>query len=706
VLEKPRIDVSIPNYHIEGEIGRGGIATVYLAVQKSLNREVALKVMSPALAADPNFTERFMREGRTVAQLSHPNIVTIHDIGVSDYHHYIAMEYVQGGSLTKYLVNQPSPRWGLAVIQQIASALGYAHRQGFIHRDVKPENILFREDGTAVLTDFGIAKSTHDDDSQLTTVGTIVGTPRYMSPEQADGRGTDPRSDIYALGVILYEMLAGHPPYQGPDSLSTLYAHVNEPIPSLPEEVETLQPLIDSMLAKQLEDRVPDCRTLVNIIRMIQRDGKVPTLQNAKSSPDWASSVSPSADYSPKSPGRRRPTLGSTSRRRTTSVDPYQDLSSPTLLLRWGLAAALPVAILIALVYFITADSPSPEIQPEVTAELPTATPTASRLPVPDAEQNPVLEVSPPPMVTSLYQPPPDEKDQASMPQSGETIVQAQAPIYTQEQIGDLLALAERQVEQEQLAEPPGDNALETYKAVIDAEPDNQQAKQALADLAEHYLELAQQQSIAKDHGSALLYAERGLEAVPEFEELLVLKEAVAQSLDAETLFDRAENYYYGRGVGVNYATAFEWYQRAAQYGHAKAQFGLAVSYANGQGIARNENSALRWFRRAAAQGDQEAMHYLGLGLLFGEYPDPDEAANWFQKLADNEYQPSYRVLSWLYTSGTGVSQSIKQSIRWSVKAAMKRSPNNPYRKSVVDWDSRLEEVYSGAESNPDPDQR
>lgn len=693
---KQRIDVRIDNYRIENEIGRGGIATVYLAIQKSLGRKVALKIMSPALAAEPNFTERFIREGRTVAQLTHPNIVTIHDIGVSDYHHYIAMEYVEGGNLPQYMQDKPNPLWCLTVIRQVASALGYAHAQGFVHRDVKPENVLFRNNGTAVLTDFGIAKSI-ESEAQLTTIGTIVGTPRYMSPEQADGRGTDPRSDIYALGVILFEMLAGHPPYQGPDSMSTLYAHVHEPIPSLPLPMQPLQPLVDSMLAKRAQDRVPDCKTLVNIIRLVLRDGKVPILPDTSRTPLSALPDISGADDIVGSGSRRAP--GKERRRRMWRAQTDDDLSSPAVLVRRALAAAVPVTVLIALVYAITPDT---RLVSEVDTVQPVSIPSPQTVSTPSVTlpQETFAEASPPPMVTFLYEPPTVKSEE------GRAIrrrVEPQTPTLDQAQIDRLIAQARRQVEREQLAHPAGDNALETYQTVLEAAPDDERAKHGLEGLAAQHLKLARQESSANDFGKALLYAERGLAAIPNHRNLQSLKDLAEKNLDAEASFGRAETYYYGRGVRVDYARAVEWYQRAALNGHAEAQFSLAVSYANGQGIAQNESAALQWFRRAAVQGDLEAQYFLGLGLLFGEFPDPDEAANWIQRVAESKYAPSYRVLSWLYTTGTGTPQSIKESIRWSVKGAVKGSGRDPDRKAVGRWEIQFKEA-SSSETVPDPD--
>jgi serine/threonine-protein kinase PpkA len=204
------MDITIPGFDIEGEIGEGAMATVYLAVQRSLQRKVALKIMAAGLAADPSFCERFLREGRTLARLSHPHTVTIHDIGNVDALYYMAMEYLPNGTLKERIAAGLSAELGLVYIRQIASALGYAHAQGLVHRDVKPANILFRANGVAVLSDFGIAKSL-DDRTQFTQAGFAVGTPSYMSPEQARGQDIDGRADLYALGVVFYEILVGAP---------------------------------------------------------------------------------------------------------------------------------------------------------------------------------------------------------------------------------------------------------------------------------------------------------------------------------------------------------------------------------------------------------------------------------------------------------------------------------------------------------------
>jgi serine/threonine-protein kinase PpkA len=262
--------IEIPGYRLIRPLGRGGMATVYLAVQESVQREVALKVMSPTLQSDAQFGERFLREARIAAKLRHPHVVQVHDVGVAADHHYIAMEYLPGGAA---LTRNGAPRevpFALRVVREIAGALTYAQSKGVVHRDIKPDNILLREDGAAVLTDFGIARAS--DNTSMTRTGAIIGTPHYMSPEQARGLPLDGRADLYSLGIVFYELLLGRVPYQADDSLAVGIMHITAPLPKLPPHLAGLQPLLDRMLAKEPAQRHRDGAEVAQAIEALERE--------------------------------------------------------------------------------------------------------------------------------------------------------------------------------------------------------------------------------------------------------------------------------------------------------------------------------------------------------------------------------------------------------------------------------------------------
>lgn len=249
------VDIDIPGYTILRPIGEGGMASVFLAVQKSLEREVALKVMSPVLAANAEFASRFLIEGKITAKLQHPNLVTVYDIGTHNGVYYLAAEYIPGGTLKERVTEGGlNVAETLDVISDIAQGLDFAHQKGFVHRDVKPGNVLYRNDGRVVLADFGIAKAM-DGSNSSTVAGASIGTPDYMSPEQARGEPVDGRSDLYSLGTMFYEILVGHPPYQASDPFTVALMHVTHPIPVLPEPYEWLQPLIQGLMAKNPAER-------------------------------------------------------------------------------------------------------------------------------------------------------------------------------------------------------------------------------------------------------------------------------------------------------------------------------------------------------------------------------------------------------------------------------------------------------------------
>jgi serine/threonine protein kinase len=253
-------------YEIIEELGRGGMAMVYRAKDRQLEREVAVKVLPFSLAFDTEFVERFQREARTAAQLEHPNIIPIYRVGRSGRVIYFVMKFLRGSSLSAILgvrkkLNPPEIR---RLLLEAGSALGYAAQRGIVHRDIKPDNIMFDEFGQSLLTDFGIAKAASG--QKLTGTGMSIGTPHYMSPEQARAQPIDGRSDIYSLGIVAYQCLTGTVPYDGEDSFSIGYKHITEPIPTpslITADERRLFEVIKRMLMKDPFDRFQTCEELI-----------------------------------------------------------------------------------------------------------------------------------------------------------------------------------------------------------------------------------------------------------------------------------------------------------------------------------------------------------------------------------------------------------------------------------------------------------
>ncbi|MFD3517289.1 Stk1 family PASTA domain-containing Ser/Thr kinase [Streptomyces sp. NPDC058657] len=235
-------------YRVEARIAVGGMATVYRAVDTRLDRELALKVMHPALAADSSFVDRFIREAKSVARLAHPNVVGVFDQGTDGSYVYLAMEYVAGCTLRDVLRERGAlrPRAALDILEPVLAALGAAHRAGFVHRDMKPENVLIGDDGRVKVADFGLVRAV---DTVTSTTGSVLGTVSYLAPEQIEHGSADTRADVYACGVVLYEMLTGAKPHSGGTPAQVLYQHLNEDVPPPSAAVPGLALELDELVA-------------------------------------------------------------------------------------------------------------------------------------------------------------------------------------------------------------------------------------------------------------------------------------------------------------------------------------------------------------------------------------------------------------------------------------------------------------------------
>ncbi|WP_093784536.1 Stk1 family PASTA domain-containing Ser/Thr kinase [Actinacidiphila guanduensis] len=261
-------------YRVEGRIAVGGMATVYRAVDTRLDRLLALKVMHPALATDTAFVERFIREAKAVAKLAHPNVVGVFDQGTDGTYTYLAMEYIAGCTLRDVLRERGAlqPRAALDILEPVLAALGAAHRAGLVHRDMKPENVLIGDDGRVKVADFGLVRAV-DTHTSIST-DKVLGTVHYLAPEQI-GRGTvDQRTDVYACGIVLYEMLTGRKPYQGDTPTKVMFGHVNEDVPAPSATVPAIAPELDALVcraaARHPQARPADAVELLAEVRAVR----------------------------------------------------------------------------------------------------------------------------------------------------------------------------------------------------------------------------------------------------------------------------------------------------------------------------------------------------------------------------------------------------------------------------------------------------
>ncbi|MGZ8411494.1 MAG: serine/threonine-protein kinase [Gemmatirosa sp.] len=270
---------------VERRLGSGGMAAVFLARHAVLDTPLAVKVLHPHLAREAEMRERFRREAEAAARLRHPHICPILDYGWGPGVEYLVMPFLGGGSLADAMSGRRTiaPDRAAAVVAQAAQGLDYAHRHGVVHRDVKPDNVLFDEEGHAIVTDFGIASARFH--ARMTATGRAMGTPHYMSPEQAMGRLLDGRSDVYALGVLLYEMLSGDPPFDGADSYSVGYKHVHEaPVPievAAPGVPPALAAIVMRCLAKSADERFQRANDLSDALLGFLVDRGAPELRSA-----------------------------------------------------------------------------------------------------------------------------------------------------------------------------------------------------------------------------------------------------------------------------------------------------------------------------------------------------------------------------------------------------------------------------------------
>src|SRR5262245_13430067 len=295
-------------YTLEARLGEGGMAAVFQSHHPQFHRPVAIKVLPPTIGQDPSFRARFEREGRTIAGLNHPNIIRVYDIDEADGLFYMVMDLLPGGTLESRIRAGGLDRiWSTDIVVKMAEALEYAHARGVIHRDIKPSNILLDGEGQPVLADFGIARLVQGEgEPSLTSAGMVMGTPAYMAPEQLTGGQPDARSDIYSLGVVLYQILAGRAPFTG-DTMAVVSAHLTKQPQPLRDHVRDLPPALDAVvlqaLEKQPEHRFKSAGVFAQALRSAAADLEPGVVRVASTARDLAAPTFGGVSLPPARPG-------------------------------------------------------------------------------------------------------------------------------------------------------------------------------------------------------------------------------------------------------------------------------------------------------------------------------------------------------------------------------------------------------------------
>lgn len=524
--------IEIPGYQIKREIGQGGMASVHLAVQTSLERQVALKVMSSALATDPTFTRRFLQEARTLASLAHANIVQVFDVGVTPNQlHYFSMQYLPGGDFVARVQRGLDEAELKRVLVGVAKALTYAHERGYVHRDVAPGNILFDSADNPVLTDFGIALAASQS-ARITSTGFSVGTSHYMSPEQARGGEIDARSDLYSLGVLCWYGLAGKPPFDGNDGFAVAYAHVFEPIPRLPAEQAHWQDFIDRCLAKDPKDRYADASGALAAIdavpvaaRARNGDSAVRPAEPVVSKPAAATVALTRPDGVRIAPPKPAPAAKPAPPKPPAAKPPAATAAGPAgrsgggLWLGIAAVGVIGAAALGGYVWF-TSKSPSPVVPANVAVSTPATTPPPPAVPPPTPVPPLVVETPAPvassetPAVASgadtaidaLASVPPETlpgADDLAVPGDPEVPAGptpllmddgtpgnlAQVPTV-EDPVLKLVRLGRGDLAAQRYSTPPNQNAVDRFKLALRIDARDKGAKQGLVDTAKAYITL------------------------------------------------------------------------------------------------------------------------------------------------------------------------------------------------------------------------
>lgn len=516
--------IDIPGYLVRRELGAGGMASVYLAVQTSLDREVALKVMAPALAVDPTFSKRFLQEARMLASLAHPNIVQVYDVGVTQTQlNYFSMQHLSGGDFAQRVRIGLSEKDLVRVLEGVANALGYAHQRGYVHRDVAPGNILFDVNDTPVLTDFGIARAISQA-ARITSAGISIGTSHYMSPEQARGGDVDARSDLYGLGVLTWFGLTGKPPYEGADGFAVSYAHVFEPIPRLPPAQAHWQPIIDKALAKDPADRYQSADEFVAALSRFDARAAAPAPAPEAEAPTRVIKRDAVA-----AAAAARATAEPAARAHVPATEPASsvvDAAPAPAGKRWiPVVLAIVGALVVAGVGYAVfapksstttaAVRPAPA-KPAPEAPRPVDTPVATA-PSPPPPADPAAGTTAAPVISDTVAST-DVTAEATDVASEEPLDLSKVPTVV-DPVVELVRLARADLAGQRLTNPPRTNAFERFSLALRIDAKSKPAAQGVVDTARAYVDLAEKAWTAgnpKEFTDFLAKAEEVAATVPD----------------------------------------------------------------------------------------------------------------------------------------------------------------------------------------------
>jgi serine/threonine protein kinase len=665
------IGTTLGQYRITEQIGEGGMATVYKAYQPSLDRFVAIKVLAALHARTPGFKERFFREAKAVAQLSHPNILPVYDVGMENDICYLVMKCIVGCSMRDLMGDKMELRQVCRYIDQVSGALDHAHERGIIHRDIKSHNLLL-EGEWVFLMDFGIAKIM-EASTVLTSAGELMGTPCYMSPEQASGKPVDHRTDIYSLGIVLYEMITGTVPFKGETPYGVIYKHIHEALPlprnfrpDLPEIVERV---VLKALAKSPDQRYDSAGRLAEALR-----------EAVASTTPTVAQKSPQASSSPQDDASTRTLLKSPPAQETEPMIPPP---GPTVAEESGSPPrrSRPAVLITASVLLILAGALAAVLYHGGLLRVPGPAPDQARRETPTPARSATLQVESTPPAAAIH-----------------------------------VDGVHRGVTPTVLDLPPGDHRVRLELAGFDVWEDRVQlvegGKYPIRVDLKPVVRAASLTIDSTPRGAEILidgaprgmtplvlelplgsYSVRvGLSGYREFQRSLNLGEAKEYQLIVELVKSEAPavpsspdkglptegpQAYFEKGKqfleAKNTDAALESFMKAASLGHAESQNEVGYMIMHGLGVKKNLKEAATWFRKAATQGYAASQNNLGILYLKGGpgiQQDDREAFTWFRMAAEQGDRDGQFYLANMLRYGRGQAADLEKAVMWYRKAA------------------------------------